>query len=445
MICADAVKSSSCVAAIAACFLLACGPAADTEKPDNTPIQGADAGIDITAETVCTPGETIACYQGPDGTEGVGVCQAGTQTCSDKGTAWTGCQGQTLPGPENCDDGFDDDCNGVADDVSDLDGDGYTVCDGDCCETSSQCGDPASVNPGAVEVVSTDGSESTDENCNGEIDETAAACDEGIALDDNDPMSAAHAIDLCQAATGGSHGIISAKYSRANGAAIGGTRQYGIQASFGDNVPPQRGGSMLALSSGAARTPGQSDSCGMATCTSNWGGTAPAGFPQDVPGCSGSAAINDDVALELKLRAPANATGYSFDFMFYSFEYPEYICTAFNDQFIALVDPPPPGSINGNIAFDSQTNPVSVNIAYFDVCEGCPAGTAALEGTGFDSWDDAGATTWLRTQAPIEGGAEFTIRFTIWDTGDTALDSTVLIDNFQWLAEPVGVGTDIID
>jgi len=101
--------------------------------------------------------------------------------------------------------------------------------------------------------------------------------------------------------------------------------------------------------------------------------------------------------------------------------------------------------VNGNVAFDSMANPVSVNIAFFDVCEGCPAGTQDLEGTGFDIWDDAGATTWLRTQAPVEGGQEFTIRFAIWDTGDSALDSTVLIDNFQWIAEPVGVGTNPID
>ena len=31
------------------------------------------------------------------------------------------------------------------------------------------------------------------------------------------------------------------------------------------------------------------------------------------------------------------------------------------------------------------------------------------------------------------------------DTGDASFDSTVLIDNFQWLAEPVEVGTDPVD
>ena len=126
--------------------------------------------------------------------------------------------------------------------------------------------------------------------------------------------------------------------------------------------------------------------------------------------------------------------GYRFKFRFYSFEYPEWVCTSYNDQFIALVDPAPLGSINGNISFDSLTNPVSVNIAYFEVCSGCPMGTADLAGTGFDVWDDAGATGWLMSTAPIAGGEEFTIRFTIWDTGDAAWDSTVLIDEFEWIA-----------
>ena len=48
------------------------------------------------------------------------------------------------------------------------------------------------------------------------------------------------------------------------------------------------------------------------------------------------------------------------------------------------------------------------------------------------------------TTAPVEGGSEFTIRFAIWDTGDTALDSTVLVDNFRWSADPVGIDTETV-
>jgi hypothetical protein len=213
-------------------------------------------------------------------------------------------------------------------------------------------------------------------------------------------------------------------------------------------VNPQGGKRLFALSSGHARIPGQSGACNSLTCTNNGGGTAPAGFPQDVAGCEGSTDINDDVALDVTLRSPKNATGYSFNFFFYSFEYPEYVCTLFNDQFIALVTPPPAGAIHGNISFDSMSNPVSVNIAFFSVCQGCALGTAAMQGTGFDTWDTAaGGTSWLKTEAPVKGGDELSIRFTIWDTGDQSWDSTTLIDNFQWIASggTVGVGTKPIE
>ena len=33
--------------------------------------------------------------------------------------------------------------------------------------------------------------------------------------------------------------------------------------------------------------------------------------------------------------------------------------------------------------------------------------------------------------------------FYIWDTGDSALDSLVLIDNFEWLVEPTEVITKL--
>lgn len=42
---------------------------------------------------------------------------------------------------------------------------------------------------------------------------------------------------------------------------------------------------------------------------------------------------------------------------------------------------------------------------------------------------------------PIEGGEELEIRFAIWDTGDVAYDSTVILDNFQWLTRG-GVGLE---
>lgn len=68
----------------------------------------ADAGC-------CTPNELRTCYSGPRGTEGEGICTAGTQSCVATGDAWTVCLGEVLPEMEICGDRIDNDCNGSTD------------------------------------------------------------------------------------------------------------------------------------------------------------------------------------------------------------------------------------------------------------------------------------------------------------------------------------------
>lgn len=340
--------------------------------------------------------------------------------------------------------GSEDGCNSGPDE--DQDGDGWTLNTGDCNDCDEN------VNPASIEVLTDpDDPEAveSDEDCDGEIDETEL-CDDGLDIGNTDPMMAARALDVCHTVADNNFGVVNASYVRANGTPASPSLEVGLLDSFGVMMP-RNGSAMFAISSGNARSATQANACGSLSCSVNGPGTPPAGFPQDVPGCSGSSSINDDIGLELTLRAPLNATGYSFDFDFYSFEFPEWVCTSYNDQFIALVEPAPMGSLNGNITFDSQTNPVSVNIAFFEVCAydsfypqfPCALGPAELSATGFDTWNNAGATSWLVTTAPVEGGEEFSIRFAIWDTGDTAYDSTTLLDNFTWIAEAgtVTVGT----
>jgi hypothetical protein len=322
--------------------------------------------------------------------------------------------------------------------------DGFTGATGDCNDCD------ANVNPRAVEVIPSpqpDGYIPADEDCDGTPDNVAPPCDMGINLATTDALDGAKAIELCKTAAVDDDtdwGLVSAQWVRANGMpATTPTLQTGVSPKWGSNVFPQGGSSLLVLSSGHARSAQQADACGTSSCDGYGPGVAPMGFPQDVPGCLGDTEINDDVGLEVSVRAPSNATGFAFDFDFYSFEYPEYVCSIWNDQFVAIVNPPPQGSINGNISFDSMNNPVSVNIAFFGVCTGCPLGTSELAGTGFDSWNDAGATSWLQTTAPINPGDTVSIRYTLWDTGDQNLDSTVLVDNFRWIANggTVTVGT----
>ncbi len=61
---------------------------------------------------VCTPGAEQPCYSGPPGTEGEGVCSAGTQTCSEDGSGYGPCEGEVLPATETCNAPDDEDCDG---------------------------------------------------------------------------------------------------------------------------------------------------------------------------------------------------------------------------------------------------------------------------------------------------------------------------------------------
>lgn len=442
-------RSSLVFLGLAAAFTF--GAACDGGNGGNTGGNGSGAGSGTNAGGASTTGTG----KGGMGGSGAADVGGGTFAISASGTGGTV---QTCDHMPN----------------EDGDADGWTGEQGDCNDCDSN------VNPGAIEVMITEPvgdagvPEPADEDCDGHIDNVAPTCDDSLVLGDTNALNGARAMDLCQSATPGDKkwGVLSAKYVGANGA----PRQPGLQAGlldkYGDNVHVQMGKRMLGLSTGKMRTPGQNGACATQSCNNNTNGPAPAGFPQAVANCPPKPDIHDDIALELNLRAPTNATGYKFNFKFSSYEFPEYVCTDYNDQFIALVAPPPMGAPNGNISFDTQNHPVSVNIAFFDVCNPatignfasqcvgancptppnpyCPQGMTDLAGTGMAGTGgdpgDGGQTAWLQTVAPIKGADEFVIRFAIWDTGDHNLDSNVLIDAFEWIATggTPAVGTVII-
>ena len=75
---------------------------------------GGGSGGGGGAPALCTPGTTQPCYSGPGGTEGVGICQAGAQTCAADGHSWSACAGEVLPQVEDCAAPEDEDCDGAA-------------------------------------------------------------------------------------------------------------------------------------------------------------------------------------------------------------------------------------------------------------------------------------------------------------------------------------------
>lgn len=401
-------------------------------------------------DCVCAPGASEPCYEGPANTQGVGQCVGGTHTCDASGQFWGSCDGQVVPSPEVCGNGVDDNCNSAVDEDMDVDGDGYTVCGGDCCdEDGVGCEKAKLVNPGAFEVAGN----MLDDDCDGVEDNQLPACDGALALASDDPLDGVRAIDLCKISTGDKDwGVVAAKYVTPDGGAPPNANfpvGHGILNAFGPNVAPKKGAQFLGLSSGTARQPSDPGYMNVGGFNKNYTSGHPPGFPKESPACPGvvTGTPHDGAALEVQVRVPTNAYGFSFDFTFYTYEWPVFVCSTYNDFFVALLDPIPMGQADGNIAFDMQKNPVSVNNAFVEVCGcqngppctaggkqfTCSLGTNELVGTGFEGH---AATSWLTTTAPVPPGGVMTLRLGVYDSGDGVLDSSAILDNFRWEIDP---------
>lgn len=304
----------------------------------------------------------------------------------------------------------------------------------------------------------------TDASCIGNTPQ--GMCDTSLAIDSGDAMDGARAIGLCQVAADGTWGVVSADWVRSDGQPLTGELNMGkgILSGFGPNVAPREGSKVLALSSGAARQPsdpgyesvgGYWKDCGLADPFCFNGTPTPHGTPAGYPKTSASCNVQageayDSAGLRLTIRTPADALSFSFALKFYTYEFPNYVCDIYNDFFVSMMTPTPAGLVDGNISFDSMGNTISVNAGFLDVCNAgqlagypCPAGYTELVGTGYDEQDPGSAgTTWLQTTAPIEApGSDITLHFTIWDSGDGVLDSTILIDEFKFELTEGVVGT----
>ena len=382
---------------------------------DEEPVNGG--GIYVT----CTPGDTQPCYNGPSGTVDVGICKAGVSTCVEDGSDWSECVGEVTPKAEICSNGIDEDCDGVdatPENVQDKDGDGYTYCTGDCCETAWEpgCGNtdsPERVNPSAYEMAD----DGIDNNCNGQIDEAEEQCDSSLsplAVGDYDGNAEklAKAMGLCT-------GLISATLSLAgdpvaemidtnpNACSQEGNqgcqynktermsldkpyyddqyKTFAVENNFGGIVPVDGSTKIAILSTGPWNNPtmnaqvatlGAGDMQTASTLPEDWLNMMPGCAVPKAPSCKGQAPQEgltnqcagqdipvgqDPIMLTLKIKAPINAEAFEFNLFFMSIEYPGTVCSDnnYNDFFVALLD----STYNDKNPNAEYRNPYDKNLA----------------------------------------------------------------------------------
>ena len=465
---------------------------------------------------VCPAGQV--CSVGTCAATCAGTLTACGQKCLDTSSDVKNCGtcGHVCVTGDTCQNGACVTCNSA---TTDCDGDGWMVADGDCCDKPGLCGSqPELVNPGALEVVGN----GIDDNCNGLTDlfdtKDTVSCDDLLPSSSTDPLDYAKALGICRQTIeqpaqlkDKTWGLLDAKIMRADGSPLGDLTAISIRQGFGSIAPATtQGKSVVVMSSGIAADgtqtmPGPNGGApgGFNVSTSHTPSSAvdidTTGTPHSVkdwyaipnpplkaahalpdsPGCSisSTSTANDSVMLYLRLRAPTNAKAFSFNSYFFSAEYPEYVCTTFNDQFIALVDTPSgtpkpiPNPIDKNLLTYTQGGqqwPIGINIAkgttLFAVCDSqatnpacwepavsassCSLGSSQLMGTGFevstggfDNCTIGGGTFWLTTAGNVIPGEIVELRIAIWDVGDSAFDSLAIIDGFQWLTNATLPGT----
>ena len=346
--------------------------------------------------------------------------------------------------------GVDDNCDGKVDNNipgEDQDKDG-TPFPADCNDAEPLVG------PNAIE----DTTNKVDDNCNGQVDEAPVDCEASAATSSPVGGDFAKAIGMCSPV--------------ASSLPLGGATQRGVRTKFGSSFTPRAGTKMIMLSSGVAtdqvETPSYHPQGGTQFLTSV---AHPLYSP---PRCAAPATTPpaiDAAEFQVQLKVPQNAKNLSFNFAFFSAEYPEWVCTEYNDRFMAILESDgldvaqlPKGQCKTgtarptcNVSYDDKGQPVSINNAFFDICDSASGGTGSsawtntctksptmLNGTGYqeslyDNNDPSlakhragGATGWLSTTAPVKPNETITLRFIVIDEGDAKLDSAVLIDNFKW-------------
>lgn len=159
-----------------------------------------------------------------------------------------------------------------------------------------------------------------------------------------------------------------------------------------------------------------------------------------LPGQGVRSGAHDYSEMRLKMTVPVWAKSLSFDFAFMTVEYPEFLKMAYNDFFVVWLESK---KWTGNISFDKNGKPISLNAGFFDFKDSSrpvPLDQECLLGCDAPELHETclkehASTKWLTTSVGVTPGEEIELIFAIVDLGDSSLDSFAFIDNFQWGCE----------
>jgi hypothetical protein len=232
-------------------------------------------------------------------------------------------------------------------------------------------------------------------------------------------------------------GLVAASWVYPNGSAAttGGNFDlgHGILPSFGSANTPREGAALLALSSGTARSTTQAGYS--AELDKGYVVTPPAGFPKNQASCPAPSSNGyDGIGLAVTLVVPQGVRFMTFDYAFFTHDYPDWVCTTSVDQVAALVTGIAGSSAVENVLLDAAGNPMLASPTALMACSAstgyaCPLGTAPLAQTGMTA-----SSGWMTTASlAVTPGDTIEAIFTVWDTLDGIIDSSLLLDDFTWV------------
>ena len=212
------------------------------------------------------------------------------------------------------------------------------------------------------------------------------------------------------AALGGT-GLTINSVTTPNGAAT----QFGTYTNF--NQGPVTIGPGVVLSTGlVTQTPAPASAANTPSTQIGSGGTAE--FNTYGPGHITNFTSSNDVASMQVNFTLASASAISFDFIFGSIEYPQFVSN-FTDAFLVFLDGV---AVANQITFDANGNPVQVGASFASSL------TTADQNSAFAS--PHGLISNLTTISSLLSAGAHTLRFEVGDVNDQQLDSAAFITNF---------------